>query len=58
MPTEIMHDPVCHMDVDATAIAGTSEYGGKPYAFCSAGCKRDFDANPDAVLQAETVHHA
>ena len=58
MPTETVHDPVCHMDIAATAISGTSQYGGKEYSFCSPGCKREFEANPDAVLQAEAVHHA
>ena len=58
MPTYTVHDPVCHMDIAPTAISGTSECGGKQYSFCSAGCKSDFDANPDAVLQAEKLHHA
>ena len=39
-------DPVCGMQVDPTKAAGTSEYQGKSYAFCSAACKRKFDSNP------------
>jgi YHS domain-containing protein len=39
-------DPVCGMQVDPTKAAGTSEYQGKTYVFCSAGCKRKFDSNP------------
>jgi YHS domain-containing protein len=39
-------DPVCKMEVDPTKAAGTSEYQGKTYVFCSAGCKRKFDSNP------------
>ena len=39
-------DPVCGMQVDQTKAAGTSEYQGKTYVFCSAGCKRKFDSNP------------
>lgn len=39
-------DPVCGMQVDPTKAAGTSEYQGKTYVFCSAGCKRKFDGNP------------
>jgi YHS domain-containing protein len=58
MATDTVHDPVCHMDIAPTATSGISEYGGKTYSFCSPGCKTDFDANPDAVLQAEAVHHA
>jgi len=39
-------DPVCGMQVDPTKAAGTSEYQGQTYVFCSAGCKRKFDSNP------------
>jgi YHS domain-containing protein len=39
-------DVVCGMQVDPTKAAGTSEYNGKTYYFCSTGCKAKFDANP------------
>jgi YHS domain-containing protein len=39
-------DPVCNMQVDPDKAAGTSEYQGKTYYFCSAGCKKRFDAHP------------
>jgi YHS domain-containing protein len=39
-------DPVCSMKVDPNKAAGKSEYQGKTYCFCSAGCKKRFDANP------------
>ena len=35
------------MQVDAKKVAGSSEYQGKTYYFCSAGCKRSFDQNPE-----------
>ena len=38
-------DLVCGMQVDPKKAAGTSEYQGKTYYFCSAGCKKKFDAN-------------
>jgi YHS domain-containing protein len=41
-------DPICGMDVDEATAAGTSEYRGKTYYFCSLGCKREFDENPEA----------
>ena len=44
--TATVHDPVCHMDIDPTSAAGTSEYEGATYYFCSMGCKRDFDEDP------------
>ncbi|MDQ2947876.1 MAG: YHS domain-containing protein [Acidobacteriota bacterium] len=34
------------MTVDPATAAGVSEYEGKRYFFCGAGCKRSFDANP------------
>lgn len=39
-------DPVCRMQVNPSKAAGKSEYEGKTYYFCSAGCKKKFDANP------------
>ena len=39
-------DVVCGMQVDPPKAAGTSEYKGKTYCFCSKGCKTKFDANP------------
>lgn len=40
-------DPVCGMQVDSKRAAGTSEYGGKTYYFCSSGCKTRFDKDPN-----------
>jgi RND family efflux transporter MFP subunit len=40
-------DPVCGMDVDATAAdAITAVHGGKTYYFCAPHCKKTFEANP------------
>jgi P-type Cu+ transporter len=39
-------DPVCGMQVDPVKAAGSSEYQGQTYYFCSKGCKAKFDANP------------
>jgi Cu+-exporting ATPase len=41
-----MKDPVCGMEVDQAKAAGTSDYQGQTYYFCSKGCKGRFDANP------------
>ena len=43
-------DPICHMEVDEASAAGTSEYQGSAYYFCSPGCKRAFDADPERYL--------
>ena len=39
-------DPVCGMDVEPTATALTSDYGGQTYYFCSETCKQQFDEAP------------
>ncbi len=43
-------DPVCGMDVDPKTAAGKSEYKGQTYYFCSPGCKRDFDKDPEKYV--------
>ncbi len=40
-------DPVCKMNVDDATAQHKSEYKGKTYYFCMAGCKASFDAHPD-----------
>ena len=45
--THIMEkDAVCGMQIDPAKAAGTSDFNGKTYYFCSKGCKAKFDANP------------
>lgn len=39
-------DPVCEMTVDTETAEYKSEYQGKTYYFCGAGCKRAFDKHP------------
>jgi Cu+-exporting ATPase len=39
-------DIVCGMQIDPAKAAGTSEFNGKTYFFCSKSCKAKFDANP------------
>ncbi len=43
-------DPVCGMMINPNEAAGTSEYKGKIYYFCSLGCKKDFDKDPEKYL--------
>lgn len=43
-------DPICGMEVDEKSAAATSEYRGKTYYFCAAGCKKAFDADPEKYL--------
>lgn len=46
-------DPVCGMEVDPQTAAGSSEYMGKTYYFCSPGCKKDFDKDPARYIHGE-----
>jgi YHS domain-containing protein len=46
-------DPVCGMDVPPETAAGKSEYNGETYYFCSPGCKRSFDKEPEKYLSKE-----
>ncbi len=43
-------DPVCGMEVDPQTAAGSFEYGGRTYYFCSAGCLDDFKEDPESFL--------
>lgn len=50
-------DPVCGMEIDPATAAGTSEYEGQTYYFCSMGCKKSFDKEPEKYLaQGEQGH--
>ena len=48
-------DPVCGMTVDEKTAAGQSVYKGQTYYFCSTGCKKSFDANPEKYLGKQTT---
>ncbi len=49
-----MKDPVCGMDVDPAAAAGTVEHNGTTYYFCNQKCIALFKANPEEfVAEAE-----
>jgi Cu+-exporting ATPase len=51
-------DPVCQMEVDPKGAAGRSEYRGETYYFCSLGCKRSFDEDPEKFLSGKHEHTA
>ena len=46
-------DFVCDMDVEENNAAGTSEYKGKIYYFCSRSCKEKFDKSPEKYMSKE-----
>lgn len=43
-------DPVCGMEVDPQHAAGSYEFGGKTYYFCSQGCLEDFREDPESYV--------
>ena len=49
----IATDPVCGMKVDKQNPRGTVEYGGEIYYFCSPGCERSFEKNPEKYLDPD-----
>lgn len=44
-------DVICGMQVEPAKAAGSSEYEGKTYYFCSPNCKKKFDANPSQYVK-------
>ena len=50
-----VRDPVCGMDIDPAKAAGKSEYKGQTYYFCSPGCKKSFDKDPEKYV-GQGVH--
>lgn len=57
MTTVTETDPVCGMQVDPQKAASSSEFQGKQYYFCCAGCKKKFDAAP-AQYTGQRAKHA
>ncbi len=46
-------DPVCGMTVEIAGANYIASYQGKKFYFCSAGCQRSFQKEPEKYLQAE-----
>ena len=47
-------DPVCGMTVNPSSAAGSYEYEGRPYYFCSTHCLNQFRENPESFLNKST----
>lgn len=54
--TQPVHDPICHKDMAADEAAGSLEYEGFVYYFCSDACQRSFESNPAGAVAAESQH--
>ncbi len=46
-------DPVCGMTVEIAGANHVASYHGKAFYFCSAGCQRAFQKEPEKYMQAE-----
>jgi Cu+-exporting ATPase len=46
----VVRDPVCGMEVEPAAAAGSSTHDDKIYYFCSLSCKGQFDADPERYV--------
>ena len=44
-------DPVCGMSVNLEKAKHQTEYDGKTYSFCCAGCKQAFEKSPEEYLK-------
>jgi Cu+-exporting ATPase len=45
------------MEIDPKEAAGMSEYNGQTYYFCSVGCKKAFDKEPEKYVKSDHQHH-
>jgi YHS domain-containing protein len=46
-------DPVCGMEVDEKTAPAKTVHNGKTYYFCAAGCKEEFEEDPEGYIEAE-----
>jgi YHS domain-containing protein len=44
-------DPVCGMTVDEKTAQDKTDYKGSTYYFCSSGCKKAFESEPEKYLK-------
>jgi Cu+-exporting ATPase len=50
-------DPVCGMTVDPATAAGSAEYGGQAYYFCSHHCLDKFRVAPQRYVEGNSTFH-
>jgi xanthine dehydrogenase accessory factor len=47
---EVSIDPVCGMTVEVAGARHVAGYGGRYYYFCSSGCRRKFETEPEKYV--------
>jgi YHS domain-containing protein len=51
MSMEKFKDFVCGMEIDRDKSAGSFDYQGKTYHFCSESCRDNFSKNPGSYIK-------
>jgi YHS domain-containing protein len=51
-------DPICGMTVNEKTAQLKSEFDGQTYYFCSPGCKRSFDKEPQKYAGKSATSHS
>ena len=51
-------DPICGMTVNEKTAQLKSEFDGQTYYFCSPGCKRSFDREPQKYAGKSATSHS
>jgi Cu+-exporting ATPase len=51
-------DLVCGMDVETETAEWKSDYQGTTYYFCSPGCKRTFEKDPEKYVKGDQAPDA
>ncbi len=54
----MVKDLVCGMTVDTETTELKSHFKGQTYYFCSPGCKRAFDENPEKYAASDAAPQA
>jgi Cu+-exporting ATPase len=49
--TDTLKDPICGMGVTPQTAAGSFEYQGNTYYFCSLGCMQTFQSQPEKYVE-------
>ena len=45
-------DPICGMEVETETAKWKADFQGQTYFFCSPGCKRTFEKEPEKILKS------
>jgi Cu+-exporting ATPase len=48
-------DPVCKMEIEPALAEARSTHAGRTHYFCSLGCKRKFDEDPEQYVDEMTA---